>query len=206
MHWRKKLLRSCYLYIIVKANVAKAKKIIASKGVDIIQLRDKTVCDKKLFSVAKKLAFLCKKKRILFILNDRVDIAMASGADGVHLGQEDLPVKEVRKIVPKTFLIGVSTHSYLQAKKAQKEGADYIGFGPAFTTKTKPQLKSIGTKEISLLNKYIRIPYFVIGNVNLKNLRLLRKKGTERIALHSAIYKLKNPNQKILSFRKQLLS
>lgn len=203
MHWRKKLLRSCYLYVIVKANVEKAKRI-ASSGIHILQLRDKNTCDKKLLEVAREIASFCKKKKVFFILNDRIDIAIASKAHGVHLGEGDLPMCEARKIAPKNFLVGISTHSIKQALKAQKEGADYISFGPVFTTRTKPLLSPVGVEKIALLNKRIKIPCFIIGNVNLKNLKLLKTKGAKRIAMHSAIYKLRDPRQKISSFRKEL--
>jgi len=203
MHWRKKLLRSCYLYIIVKANAEKARKIVSS-GIHILQLRDKRISDRKLFEVARKIASFCRKKKVFFIVNDRIDIAIASRADGVHLGQSDLSLYEARKIVPRNFLIGISTHSVKEALRAQKEGADYISFGPVFATRTKPLLSPIGTEKIALLDKKIKIPYFVIGNVNLKNLKLLKDRGAQRIAIHSAVYKLKNPRQKILSFRREI--
>ncbi len=203
MHWRRKLLKSCYLYIIVKANVEKAKKIVSGGG-HILQLRDKKISDRKLFEVGKKIASFCRKKKVFFILNDRIDIAIASEADGVHLGQSDLPLCEARKIAPRNFLIGVSTHSIKQAVKAQKEGADYISFGPIFATRTKPHLSPIGTEKIALLARKIKIPCFVIGNVGIRNLKLLKAKGTKRIAMHCAVYKLKNPRQKILSFKKEL--
>lgn len=204
MHWRKKRLLSSCLYAIVKANFAKAKRI-ASAGADIIQLRDKDASDKKLLIVARKLSSLCKREKILFVVNDRVDIALASGADGVHLGQEDLPVHEARKITPRDFLIGVSTHSPKQALQAQEDGADYIGFGPIFATKTKPHLLPVGLEGIAVLNKKIKIPYFVIGNVNLENLKSLKKKGVKRVALHSAVYESNEPEREIALFKKQLL-
>jgi len=203
MHWRKKLLRSCYLYIIVKANVEKARKIVSS-GIHILQLRDKRVSDRKLFEIGREIASFCRKKKVFFIVNDRIDIAIASRADGVHLGQGDLSLYEARKIAPRNFLIGISTHSVKEALKAQKEGADYISFGPVFATRTKPLLSPIGTEKIALLDKKIKIPCFVIGNVNLKNLKLLKDRGARRIAMHSSVYKLKNPRQKILSFRKEI--
>lgn len=204
MHWRKKLLLSSRLYAIVKADFAKAAKI-ASAGVDVIQLRDKDACDKNLLLTAKKLASFCKRKKVLFVVNDRVDMAIACGADGVHLGQDDLPVRETRKITPRNFLIGVSTHSIKQALQAQKDKADYVGFGPVFATKTKPHLLPIGLDGIDALNKKIKIPYFVIGNVNLENLKLLTGKKVKRIAVHSAIYELREPEREIAAFKKELL-
>ncbi len=203
MHWRRKLLKSCYLYIIVKANVEKAKKIVSGGGC-ILQLRDKRISDQKLFEVGKTIASFCRKKKIFFIINDRIDIAIASGADGVHLGQSDLPICEARKIAPRNFLIGISTHSIKQAMKAQKEGADYISFGPIFATRTKPHLTPVGTEKIAILATKIKIPCFVIGNAGIRNLKLLKAKGAKRIAIHSAVYRLKDPRKKILSFKKGL--
>ena len=203
MHLRKKLLSSSRFYVIVKSDFERAKQIILS-SVDVIQLRDKEANDRKLLTVAKKLASFCKKRKILFIVNDRLDIAVLSGADGVHVGQEDLPLKEIKKLCPKNFLLGVSTHSVKEARKAQDEGADYIGFGPVFATKTKPHLKPVGVKKISILNKKIRIPFFVIGDVKLSNLEILKRCGVKRIALHSAIYNSRIPKEKIKVFKKEL--
>lgn len=204
MHWRKRRLLSSYLYTIVRADFARAVRV-ASAGADIVQLRDKDVADKDLLNVARKLSSFCKTRKILFIVNDRADIAIACDADGVHLGQEDLPVSEVRKITSRDFLIGVSTHSVKQALQAEEAGADYIGFGPVFATKTKPHLLPIGLDGIEVLNKKIKIPYFIIGNVNLENLKLLRGKGVKRVALYSAIYDSKDPWEEMAALKRQLL-
>lgn len=204
MRLKKKPLKNCYLYVITKADAAKAKKI-AEAGADIIQLRDKKTSDKKLLEAAVKIASVCRKNKVLFIINDRLDIALACQADGVHLGQDDLGIKTARKLVPKNFLIGLSTHSLEQAQKAQKEGADYIGFGPIFATGTKPHLKPIGENKIIPLSKKIKIPYFIIGNINQKNLSGLKTKGVKRVAVHSAVYKSKNPQREILLFKRQLV-
>lgn len=203
MHLKKKPLKNCYLYVITKADTAKAEKI-AKAGADIIQLRDKKISDKKLLEAAVKIASVCRKNKILFIINDRLDIALACQADGVHLGQDDLQIKTARKLVPNNFLIGLSTHSLEQAQKAQKEGADYIGFGPIFATGTKPHLKPIGENSLVSLSRKMKIPYFVIGDINQNNLSGLKTKGVKRIAVHSAVYKSKNPEKEILLFKKQL--
>src|SRR5690349_23448521 len=111
-------------------------------GADVVQLRDKTLLGGEALQVAKTLAAICREYGVLFIVNDRVDLALAAEADGVHLGQEDLPVAAARILAQRygrtDFLIGKSTHSLTQALAAQKEAPDYIGVGPVFATPTKP--------------------------------------------------------------------
>ena len=136
------MLRDCKLYVIIDGNLIQGRdflKVADSAlrgGADIIQLRDKSSDDRSLLQYAKALEGLTKRYNRFLIINDRVDIARLIGADGVHLGQEDVPVEEARKIL-KRKIIGISTHSVEQAKKAERKGADYIGIGPIYRTKTK---------------------------------------------------------------------
>ena len=106
-------------------------------GVDIVQLREYSLTDSQLLAMAKEVRRLTIRNKALFIVNNRPDIALISGADGVHLGQDDLPLFEARKILGKGKIIGISTHGMDQARKAVKEGADYIGVGPVYPTQTK---------------------------------------------------------------------
>jgi thiamine-phosphate pyrophosphorylase len=125
--------------------------------------------------------------KTLFIVNDYVDVAVAALADGVHLGQEDLSLKQARKILGKNRIIGISCHNLAQALKAQKEGADYIGIGPIYPTATKPGYPGIGLKAAAELKNKIKIPYFAIGNIGEGNIEQITAVGIRRIAVCRAI-------------------
>jgi len=127
------------------------------------------------------------KHKVIFIVNDYIDIAMAVKADGVHLGQEDMPVKEARKIIGKNRIIGVSTHSIKQAVEAQESGADYIGFGPIFHTGTKNAGKPKGPAASALVRKKVHIPVVAIGGITCENVNELIKAGADAVAVASGI-------------------
>jgi len=161
--------------------------------IGLIQLRDKISDKSHILSSALKLAKRLKKTKTLFIINDYIDIAILSGADGVHLGQEDLPLKEARKLLGKYKIIGISCHNLSQALKAQKEGADYIGIGPAYPTPTKPGCRAIGLGVLRQLRDKIKIPYFAIGNINEGNIKKVAACGVSRIAVSRAILRDDDP-------------
>lgn len=160
-------------------------------GADIIQLRDKTSSDAVLIKEAKALQRLAKSHKKIFIVNDRADIALAANAGGVHLGQEDIPVKYARKILPRK-LIGVSAHSLKQALRAERDGADYIGIGPVFESPSKPELKAIGPRVLKEIKRRVKIPFFAIGGIDLKKIRYLKKFDARRMAVISAVIKSKD--------------
>lgn len=160
-------------------------------GIGWIQYRQKGVAKKDIYLEAKALCSLTKSYGAILTINDYVDIALAIGAEGVHIGQDDLPVREVKRIVPNEMIVGVSTHSLREALDAERAGADYIGFGPVFMTDTKDagQPKGInGTLEIS---QRIHIPIVAIGGINKENvLELLRaNRRIQSVALSSGIFK-----------------
>ena len=141
-------------------------KLAMKGGADIIQLRDKNLSTSELIEIAKKISVLCKKKNVLFLVNDRVDVAMVSDADGVHLGQEDIPIKDARKLLGKNKIIGGTAHNMKEAIACEKAGADYIGFGHIFPTasKHKPD-KPKGTAQLEEIVKKIKIPVIAIGGI-----------------------------------------
>ncbi len=190
MKSRKLLLRKSLLCLILdKPGFAK----LSSCGVGIIQLRDKISHKAQVLKSALKLARILNKSKTLFIVNDYIDVAILSGADGVHLGQEDLPLKQARLLLGKDKIIGISCHNLRQALKAQREGADYIGIGPIYPTTTKPEYRPIGLKVLRQLKGKIKIPYFAIGNVNEGNVGEIVAAGARRIAVSQAILKADNP-------------
>ncbi len=204
------MLQSCRLYIIVdrdtlaQRDVFKITEKVLRAGADIIQLRDKVACDRDFLLCARTLGRIVKKYRRLFIVNDRVDIAYAAGADGVHIGREDMPLAEVRRIMKKK-IIGVSTHSMGEALKAQKEGADYIGIGPIYKTSTKKTGIRLGTDILARLGKAITIPFFAIGGITTTNIDKIKAKGCTRIAVASSVITARHVERVTASLKKILL-
>lgn len=156
-------------------------------GADAIQLRDKTGEGQWLLAETKRLRPLTRSARIPLIVNDRADVAQAADADGVHLGQEDLPVKEARAILGPGRLIGRSTHSADQAMRAQAEAADYIGLGPIFPTPTKPDYGSVGIGLIAEIARLVRIPIVCIGGIDRDTLERVVGAGAECVAVVRAV-------------------
>lgn len=155
-------------------------------GVKIIQLRDKTG-DVNLFYRDALLIRKITRGKSLFIVNDRVDIAKLAEADGVHLGQCDLPVCAARKILGSRKIIGKSSHSLRQAILARDEGADYVSIGPIFKTPTKPEYKPIGLKVLKEVCRHLKIPVVAIGGIDKDNIGLLKASGAKIFAVVRAI-------------------
>jgi thiamine-phosphate pyrophosphorylase len=156
-------------------------------GVRWIQYRDKERSRREIYEEAVRLRRLTKDYNAIFIVNDYVDIALCLNADGVHLGQDDLPLKEARKIMGRNKMIGISTHSLEQAIKAEKDGADYIGFGPVFHTQTKDAGKPKGINMLREVKKNVNIPVVAIGGINPENIRSVLNTGVDAVAVASAI-------------------
>jgi len=211
MKSRKNLLKKSRLYLILnrksKSNrsLENICSVFSAKGAGLIQLRDKKSAKKEVLKFAKKLSRLLKRTQTLFIVNDHIDIAKASCADGVHLGQCDCSVKQAREVLGKDKIIGVSCHSLKQAQIAQKQGADYIGIGPIFSTPTKPEYKPIGLEVLSKLKGKIKIPYFAIGDIHQGNLKKVTACGARRVAVARAILDSNNPVSVIAEFKDLLI-
>ena len=164
-----------------------AKKAVAG-GADVIQLRDKAMTGRELFITACEIREITRISGALFIVNDRIDIAIASGADGVHLGQDDLPLCEARQMAPEDFIIGVSVGSVAEAVNAEAGGADYVAVSPVFGTGTKPDAgPGHGTTLITAIKKNISIPVIGIGGIQKENIREVLVAGADGIAVISAI-------------------
>ncbi|MBI4849516.1 MAG: thiamine phosphate synthase [Nitrospirae bacterium] len=169
-------------------------------GIRTIQLREKQMTKNELYHEALSLRELTKKHKVTFIINDYIDIALAADADGVHLGQDDMPVEEARRIMGKKKIIGVSTHSLKQALKAQEAGADYIGFGPMFLTSTKDAGSPKGLKLLSKVRAHIKIPIVAIGGISPNNVSTVLEAGADAVAVMSAILRgdIKKNTEKFL--------
>jgi len=160
-------------------------------GADIIQFRDKTLDWKEKFEMALSLRKICAAHKVLFIVNDATDMALAAQADGVHVGQDDLPMPGVQELVRRAgrtdFLIGKSTHSLAQAKAAEAEGAHYIGIGPVFATPTKPTYDPIGLTLVRDVTSQVRAPHVAIGGINVDNVKQVLVAGAKRVAVVRAV-------------------
>ena len=174
------------------SNIEIARRVLAG-GAGILQLRGKGLSSRELLELAREIRELTRKAGATFIVNDRADIAILSDADGVHLGQDDLPIAEARKILGREKLIGISTHNLDQALKAEQEGSDYIGFGPVFGTKTKADAEEAkGIEALKEVKKKVSIPVIAIGGINLENLKEVIDAGADGVAVISAIVKAEN--------------
>jgi thiamine-phosphate pyrophosphorylase len=146
---------------------------------------------------------LTKKYNSTFIVNDHVGLALSCNADGVHIGQDDLPLKEVRKIMGEGRIIGISTHNPSQAVEAEKSGADYIGVGPIFKTSTKVDVcEPVGLTYLDFVVRNIKIPFVAIGGIKEKNLLSVVERGARCAALVTEITEAENIGEKILNLRK----
>jgi thiamine-phosphate pyrophosphorylase len=176
-------------YVITSGNHIEIAKRACSAGAGILQYREKHAGRREMVETAQKIREITKKYGTLFIVNDFIDIALIVEADGVHLGQDDIPIAEARKIVPAGFLIGRSTHSLEQAIEAEKQGADYIGSGPVFATPTKEDYIPIGIDTVKQVIETVRIPVVAIGGLNLDNISELQKIGVKNFAMVRAFQK-----------------
>ena len=156
-------------------------------GLKWVQYRDKEKSRREIYEEAIRLRKLTKDFNAVLIVNDYADIALAVDADGVHLGQDDLPIRETRKIMGSNKIIGISTHSLEQAKEAEKDGADYIGFGPVFHTVTKDVGSPKGTDMLQEIKRHVQIPVIAIGGINLENIKSVLDTGVDAVAVASAI-------------------
>jgi thiamine-phosphate pyrophosphorylase len=170
-------------------------------GVRIVQYRAKDTETREMYEEALKLRKICKN--VIFLINDRVDIALAVGADGVHLGQSDIPYLIARKLLGKKKIIGVTVHNLNEAKIARKQGANYLGVSPIFKTSTKPDAKNpVGIKLIREIKKYVRLPLVAIGGISLLNAPQVIDAGADCICAISAIVTKINVKQEIEKFQR----
>ena len=173
-------------------------------GVKIIQHRFKEGNDKDHLKEAIEINNLCKKYNSLFIVNDRLDIALASNADGVHLGQDDIDIKTARKLLGSSKIIGVSANNSTDINKAEKAGCDYIGVGPVFPTLIKKDKEPIGVEKMKALTKDVNIPCFAIGGINKFNISSLRNHGIRKVAIVSGLLNSEDPKEEAIIILKEL--
>ncbi len=179
---------------------------LIDSGIKVIQYREKekNLIDK--YNQCKKIRELTRKANVTFIVNDNIDLALIVEADGVHIGQKDLPVPEVRKLVGEKMIIGLSTHSPEQAEDAVKKDIDYIGVGPIYETNTKKDVCApVGLEYLSYVSKNIKIPFVAIGGIKEHNISDVIKNGAKTIALVSEIVGAEDIKNKITRLRNKFI-
>ena len=186
-------LKECKIYLVTDEKSCKGKDFYScieeaiKGGVKIVQLREKNISTKDFYEKALKVKEICKSYGVLFIINDRLDIAQIVKADGVHLGQSDMPIEKAREILKDKFLIGATARNIEEAKKAELLGADYIGSGAIFGTYTKDNAKKLEMEELKKIVTSVKIPVFAIGGINVDNVGSLKNIGLQGICSVSGI-------------------
>ena len=202
-------LRNCRLYLILDTGVNDYPRLLKiaqealEAGVDIMQLRDKKGTAKDILSFAERILKITRRK-VPFIINDRVDLALLSGSDGVHLGQDDVSIKEARKILGDKVIIGASCQSLAHLRKAERDGADYVGYGTIFRTLTKPEREPQDLDRAAQVIKHAAVPAFAIGGIGLNNISQLKDRGIERVSVCRAISGASNIRRTVKEFKKIL--
>ena len=183
------VLQTCYSHVELAA-------LAIAGGADTIQLREKGGSTREMIRAAERMQALCKKAGVTFIVNDRVDVAIASGADGVHLGQDDFPIPLARKLLGKKAIIGGSAANIEEARKCLAEGADYIGFGPVYTTTSKADAGPVGGLDLLRdVAEEIPLPIVAIGGITTGNAPFVMKAGAHGIAVISAVCCQNDPTE-----------
>lgn len=200
------------LYVLTDIGADEEKFItfvraVLDGGADVIQLRDKKADDRTLLRRSRilKEQITASERSVLFVMNDRSDLARLADADGVHVGQEELPIDAVRRIVGEEMLIGVSTHCIEQARQAVADGADYIGAGPVFETPTKEFDQIAGISYLQEIATEIQIPIFAIGGITAENLDMVLATGIKRIAVHSLLLQASDPQKTATELKKLIV-
>ncbi|BCS87661.1 thiamine phosphate synthase [Pseudodesulfovibrio sediminis] len=187
-----------------RPNIAVVRDMLEA-GVKIVQYREK---EKKMgmkYEECLKIREMTREAGAAFIVNDDIDLAMIVEADGVHVGQKDIPIEAVRRLVGDKMAIGLSTHSPVEAHDAVKRGADYIGVGPIFATQTKDDVcDPVGFEYLEYVVKYIDIPFVAIGGIKEHNIGEVIKRGASCVALVTEIVGQKNIKKKITALRQQI--
>ena len=188
---------SLYLILDKKAcgnkNIYRILKSAIEGGIDLIQVRDKISSTKEMVAYCRALKKIARKNGLPIIINDRLDVCLAIDADGIHLGQEDMPVETARRALGPKKIIGLSCHTTKEIKDGLCKEIDYLSFGPAFKTRTKPGLSAKGPCAIKKNKKHFKIPTFLIGGINTSTIKKLPYIGDFGLAVCSQICKAKLP-------------
>jgi thiamine-phosphate pyrophosphorylase len=201
------IFRSSELYPVVSSEFCLGRDVcsivadIAAAGAKIVQIREKNLSDSSMFELVKKCREITDRSGMLLIVDDRVDIAMAAGADGVHLGQEDFPLTEAKKLAPE-MLFGVSTHNAEEIRRALSDNCGYLNIGPMFPTRTKSvACGALGLEKIEELVPMVTCPFSVMGGIKEHHLEMLCARGFRHIAMVTEITQAPDVCQKVKQLR-----
>jgi len=175
-------------------------RMLIEGGADVIQLREKELEGRELLERACRLRELTREQDVIFIVNDRLDVALLSGADGVHLGQDDLPPERVREAAGADIIVGLSTHAREQAAAAQSRGADYVGVGPVYPTRTKGYDEGGGARLVAELCAATRLPTVAIGGITPENAAAAIRAGAQAVAACGALCSADDPRAAARAF------
>ena len=202
---RRARLHDARLYLVGdRQAVSDALEPALAGGVDLFQLRDKDASDEELLEAAERARRLCAARGALFIVNDRPDLALRAGADGVHVGQRDTPVMGARATVGSDAIVGLSTHSMQQAQRGARSGADYIAVGPVHRTPTKEGRAAIGLQPLRYAAVHVELPWFAIGGIDQSNVGEVVTAGARRIVVVRAIAQADDPEAAARALRAEL--
>ncbi|MDD5565967.1 MAG: thiamine phosphate synthase [Candidatus Omnitrophica bacterium] len=210
MNWKRKQLYDSQLYAVLDKQVLAGKQAskvalkMARAGIKVFQLRDKLADTPTFLEEVVSLKAALRGKKAVCIVNDRIDVCLAAKADGVHLGQQDMPLAYARKILGRDKIIGISCMTITEALLAQRGGADYIGIGPCFLTSTKPGVKTIKRTVLRDCVRKIRIPVFAIGGIRANNVHELARCGIKKIAASGSFCRTTDLYRIISTFKEAL--
>jgi len=189
------------LYAIIDTQALKGRSHIEAAteiirgGAEVIQLRDKLSSKKELLHIAQQLKKLCAEHNVLFIVNDYLDLALAADADGLHLGQDDIPTRTARKLLPIDKILGISARTIELATAAQSEGADYLGVGAMYPTSTKETAVVVGLERLRQIRQAVSLPLVAIGGITKDNASEVMAAGASSVAVISAILQAESPQE-----------
>jgi thiamine-phosphate pyrophosphorylase len=204
VHDRHERLHAARLYLVCDARPDEFLRAALHGGVDIVQLRVKESSGAAILAAARRFARICATHGALFILNDRPDLVAQAGADGVHVGQDDVPATRARTLVGPERIVGLSTHTPAQIEAAGLVDVDYIGVGPVHETPTKPGRPAVGLELVRYATEQAQRPFFAIGGITTENLASVRAAGAERIAVVRALTEAPDPEPVARELRRQL--
>lgn len=174
-------------------------------GITTVQLRNKNSDKLFLYEIGKKILKITQQKKIPFLINDHVDVALALDADGVHIGQTDLPYHAARKILGKKKIIGLSIQNMEQAKNAIHYDANYFGVGPLFPSRTKSDVSAIGLNNLNDITQILNKPCIAIGGIEIHHVKTILNQGAEGVAVINGVFNADNPRTAALNYAKELI-
>jgi thiamine-phosphate pyrophosphorylase len=206
---RRARLAAARLYLVVDSapephTLPDLLRAAAAGGVDMLELRDKRLPDDELAAVANAARALCQRIGLLLTVDDRPAVALQAGADGVHLGRDDMPALEARELLGRDMLIGLSCHSEQEVAAARNAPVDYISVGPFRESRTKPGRPAVGAPLLRYAAEHARVPFFAVGGLDAENLAEALAAGASRIAVSHAVLSAADPEQAARALREQL--